>query len=179
MWFDLYGADKIVFFMNHLSSITIIRKKIWRQHCSSKNLLHLPFRIPEYVMFEWSFIVNWPFLRNFHHSKTYFTSIFSKVDVIWPSEFQNKSYLDKVSSSTYHFWDIFSIWKYMWRQLCTFQKWRHLVSRISEYVTLRLSFSVNWPFLRYYHHLKIYVTSTLHFSKMTSSGLQNPEGRQE
>ena len=27
MWFDFYGADKIVFLMNHLSSITIIRKK--------------------------------------------------------------------------------------------------------------------------------------------------------
>ena len=67
----------------------------------------------------------------------------------------------------------------MWRQLCTFHKWRHLVSRIPEYVTLRFSFTVNWPFLRYYHHLKIYVTSTLHFSKMTSSGLQNPEGRQK
>ena len=57
----------------------------------------------EYVIFEWSFILNWPFLRNFQHSKTYFTSIFSTVDVIWSSEYQNKSYLDKVSSLIYHF----------------------------------------------------------------------------
>ena len=123
-------------------------EKIWRQHCSSRNLLHLPFKIPEYVMFEWSFIVNWPFLRNFQHSKTYFTSIFLKVDVIWPSEFQNKSYLDKVSSLIYHFWDIFSIWNNMWRQLCTFQKWRHPSSRIlDDVISRRLtseSMSVHW-----------------------------------